>query len=699
MKFAVSAVVCFGIGLVVLRTHPRRFLNQAYFILSSLATIWLWSAHQGVVSSASQLLIPNPSFPWHRANAAVAAFSPWTIWLLRESIVTVGNGKRRTLLRSVPWIGWGGVLMGLCYADSFVFADPDTNLPRRGLAYIIYSILGLTSYIILAILAWQQMRKQTGGRYVETQLVALAMALACLLVVATTSTGNLLDLPAVKNVSFCLLFGGLILAAWAACSERIYSVQQICLSLGQRLALSAVFCITIFTIWRFYETLSPRLFDLFLSITVVTSFVFWLDRKSRRWLDITGDQIVETRRTVIDIALRETIIDKLVPEFSTLLCARNQCQSASLFFSLREIYSASGLDFHKDSPEYPQLCTMGWATPESIERRPMSPASAELSRVMSNQTLGAIVISPRASRNPSLIVALGRKINQQAFTYPEIQRLQATAELMDNILTHSRLTMQAALQARVEHLAMMSRGLAHDLKNLITPISSFLVHSGENLPAEGPAAEVHSAAQRSVRIMTDYVREALFFSDRLSPHFAPVDLSRLFEEVRGITAARAAQRKIALSTQASADLLLTADAVLLQRTLANLVNNAIDASTPEQTVVLSAEAGRAGGVRLKVSDHGCGIPPENLSRIFDPYFTTKEFGDDVRGFGLGLTICQKIVHLHGGTISVTSQSGSGTTILVDLPVDPVATASLSTPSSAAVMKTEPTFYARAVSSA
>jgi signal transduction histidine kinase len=114
---------------------------------------------------------------------------------------------------------------------------------------------------------------------------------------------------------------------------------------------------------------------------------------------------------------------------------------------------------------------------------------------------------------------------------------------------------------------------------------------------------------------------------------------------------------------------LCGDRVLLERVLANLVSNAIDVSGPGQTVSISASHGQTGWLRLEVSDSGSGIAPENLTRIFDPYFTTKGFGQDVRGFGLGLTICQKIVLLHSGRISAKSQLGHGTTIAVDLPVD------------------------------
>jgi signal transduction histidine kinase len=111
--------------------------------------------------------------------------------------------------------------------------------------------------------------------------------------------------------------------------------------------------------------------------------------------------------------------------------------------------------------------------------------------------------------------------------------------------------------------------------------------------------------------------------------------------------------------------------------LANLVSNAIDASAPRQTVKLTASAGPGGWLHLQVTDEGCGIAPELIDRIFDPYFTTKVFGEDVRGFGLGLTVSQKIVHLHGGTIAVTSEPGRGTVLTVAMPTtqggDPATT--------------------------
>jgi signal transduction histidine kinase len=266
-----------------------------------------------------------------------------------------------------------------------------------------------------------------------------------------------------------------------------------------------------------------------------------------------------------------------------------------------------------------------------------------------------------------LLVALGIKTNEQPFTYPEVQRLQNIAELMDNILTHARVSNEAALKAKAEHLAMMSRGLAHDLKNLLTPVSSFLVHTEDRFPANSNEAEVHADARRAVKIMGDYVRAALFFSERLVPRFEPVDIDQLFDEVRQLMAAHAAQRGVSVKFMPDCQGAVVADRVLLQRMLANLIGNAIDASRRGQTVVVYASDERADFFRLRVVDEGCGIAAENINRVFEPYFTTKEFGHDVRGFGLGLAICAKIAQLHGGTIGVQSTAGRGSGFTIELP--------------------------------
>jgi signal transduction histidine kinase len=298
-----------------------------------------------------------------------------------------------------------------------------------------------------------------------------------------------------------------------------------------------------------------------------------------------------------------------------------------------------------------------------------------LKTFLEENSLGLLLSIPPGSPTPSAIIAFNVKTSTWPYTYPEIERLQSIAELMDNILTRSRLTEQAALRARMEHLAMLSRGLAHDLKNLITPVSSFLVHTEGKFAPDSPEAEVHAAARRAVHIMTDYVREALFFAQRLEPRFEPVDVAKLITAVHETVRPRLDQRHVTLQTflaPSASVAQFTADSVLLQRLLVNLVTNASDASAIGQTVVLGAEIATGTSMRFTISDQGAGIAPEHLERIFDAYFTTKEFGDDIRGFGLGLTIARKIADLHGGSIRVSSRLGEGSVFTVDFPLVPAS---------------------------
>jgi len=105
-----------------------------------------------------------------------------------------------------------------------------------------------------------------------------------------------------------------------------------------------------------------------------------------------------------------------------------------------------------------------------------------------------------------------------------------------------------------------------------------------------------------------------------------------------------------------------ADADQLTQAFINLVINALQAASKGGHVIVRTAA-RKNDVTIEFIDDGNGIAPENQERIFEPYFTTR-----VDGSGLGLWITQQIVHAHGGTLNVESETGKGATFLLTLPV-------------------------------
>jgi signal transduction histidine kinase len=114
-----------------------------------------------------------------------------------------------------------------------------------------------------------------------------------------------------------------------------------------------------------------------------------------------------------------------------------------------------------------------------------------------------------------------------------------------------------------------------------------------------------------------------------------------------------------------------ASAGQIEQVVVNLVTNAVKATPAGKhgEVVIRTSTGSHGMARLEVIDHGTGIAPAILGRIFEPFFTTRQVGEG-KGTGLGLAICHAIVAAHGGTMTVETEVGKGSTFRIELPAAP-----------------------------
>ncbi len=284
---------------------------------------------------------------------------------------------------------------------------------------------------------------------------------------------------------------------------------------------------------------------------------------------------------------------------------------------------------------------------------------------------GAEFAFPLTSQlEPFGIFLVGPKASGDPFTATDITLFVAMVKNLSLMVNQIRLKTQILQTQELDLLGRMSRGMAHDLNNLLTPVWTLLQLSSESGTGECDE-ELLPVALRNLKTMKAYIREALFFSEHLRLELSVCRLDLVIQHA--VELARASRRKI---VEIAADDLHEAhveiDEVLVQRLIANLITNAIDAS-PEGALVrvelerlVKTEANRD-WFRLRIIDEGEGIAKENLERVLTPYFTTKNRGDEARGFGLGLAICRKIVNLHGGNLSITSQLKRGTTVQIDLP--------------------------------
>jgi PAS domain S-box-containing protein len=217
---------------------------------------------------------------------------------------------------------------------------------------------------------------------------------------------------------------------------------------------------------------------------------------------------------------------------------------------------------------------------------------------------------------------------------------------------------------RHREVGQMAAGLAHDFDNVLDTVvkAAALLDMSENLPAEKRRAYtrmIRNAAARGAEIVQrvrDYLR-----SD--SDNRTLVDIRQVLHDALELTHPLWYTRNgMAVIREIQSVPPVWANAADLRRVFANLIINALEAMPDGGRLLVRCES-NGGHVRAMVSDTGQGIPPEHQAKLFEPYFTTKP-----EGTGLGLSGAQRIVNSLRGRIAFNSDSGKGSTFVVELPV-------------------------------
>ena len=223
---------------------------------------------------------------------------------------------------------------------------------------------------------------------------------------------------------------------------------------------------------------------------------------------------------------------------------------------------------------------------------------------------------------------------------------------------------------RVAAWRELARRLAHELRNPLFPLQITVenLQRARQLDAK-QFLEVFTESTATLKAeltnLNSIVGRFGDFSKMPAPQFAKVDVN---EALRNIIRLFEPQFNVVGKPVITPEYFLTeplpeidADAVLLHRAFQNLVLNAVDVMPSGGTLTLRTSE-HSGNIRIEISDTGSGLTSEECSRLFTPYYTTKNHGT-----GLGLAIVQSVISDHHGTISVSSEEGHGTTFHIELP--------------------------------
>ena len=200
--------------------------------------------------------------------------------------------------------------------------------------------------------------------------------------------------------------------------------------------------------------------------------------------------------------------------------------------------------------------------------------------------------------------------------------------------------------SEVESWQKLTRVLTHEIMNSLTPIISI----SETLKAEN---EAFSVINRRCHSLLDFVESYRQLTRIKAPERTTFPVSELLEHITALYP----------QVQTQGEGQLTADRTQMEQVLINLIKNACESGATEVKLVVHQLPSLQGGAKssITISDNGCGMPADVLDHAFIPFFTTKPTGT-----GIGLSLCRQIILKHGGTITVDSQEGEGTTFTIKL---------------------------------
>jgi len=259
------------------------------------------------------------------------------------------------------------------------------------------------------------------------------------------------------------------------------------------------------------------------------------------------------------------------------------------------------------------------------------------------------------------------RVNTHLTIIRQQQKLMWQSDQLERMIERDRERFEKITNMREKFV----RGAAHDLKNPLTIVGGYAsmmlrmdaVRQDQNL--KQMAQEIEGAGADMLEMIGNML-DVLRFQNSVTLDKESIDLNLIVDNIVSSYQALSSAKNTLLEfrTQFS-EVLIQADAKLIQRVVENLVSNAIKYSPNESQVMVTTDS-KDGKAILQIEDDGYGIPEYDLPLLFDPFYRSESTSDKAEGTGLGLSVTKEIVEQHGGRILVDSREGKGSTFTVIL---------------------------------
>lgn len=245
---------------------------------------------------------------------------------------------------------------------------------------------------------------------------------------------------------------------------------------------------------------------------------------------------------------------------------------------------------------------------------------------------------------------------QCAFIIKRVQLIEKQQAMFNHLATH---------MDKMSSLGRMAAGVAHEINNPLAGILLYASNMRKKVPKEGPLEEGLSIIIKETQRCKKIIQALLEFGRDQEVQKAAANVNDIMENALAIMENEFRLAHVQIEKNMAQDMVKTLlDVNQVEQVFINILLNAVHAVDRGGRITVQTVAEpEKNHVRVEIADNGCGIAPENINKIFEPFFSTKADGS-----GLGLAVSYGIIKNHQGDIRVFSEPGSGTRFIIDFPV-------------------------------
>lgn len=369
-------------------------------------------------------------------------------------------------------------------------------------------------------------------------------------------------------------------------------------------------------------------------------------------------------------------LDELLDKVLTAIVSVIKLNNASIYvLDKREgqyfVRKSIGLDTRRSIPENDPFIEQFTSRKEAVLFDEISRTSENIGSFM--KEIGAAIVFPIISKDePVGFLALGEKLSGEVYSNEDIDLLSTLCNQMgvsieNTMLYEDTLEAQKKLyQAdKLATVGALAAGLAHEIKNPIAAIKGFSTVIGKAIAEHDKETirDFNDVVPRQLDRINEIVEKLLTLSKPPKMEKIKTSLNFILDEIVRLVERQALKQKVEIVRNFEELPETLADPEQLTQAFLNLILNAIQSMPRGGQIEIRTKFMGTDKILTEITDNGIGIPKEKLSRIFDPFYTTKETGS-----GLGLAVTQKIIIDHHGKIEVESEPGKGTKFRVIIPV-------------------------------